>query len=534
MVHFRSISFFILFVGMGFLAHGQTNRYMVFFSDKDNVPFSLERPQEFLSQKAINRRAKHNIPIVAEDLPVDSSYVTQIGEFGTTFFTSKWFNAALIQMNAANISTLEELTFVDKVEFVAPGEVLTTVVTQAPSNSEARTVDLDNFSSVSQAGMLGANEMHDEGYRGEGILIAILDGGFTGVDEYQPFQHLFTNNQIVATKDFVTNSLNPYRFSSHGTGVLSCMGSFSTESLKGLAYNADYALLVTEEVSTEYRIEEYNWVFGAEFADSIGADIINTSLGYTDFDDPSMDYNFSDLDGETTVISRAAEKAFSKGIFMVTSAGNLGNDDWRFISAPADSENILTVGAVDNGLERVGFSSIGPTSDNRIKPDVVALGQGVTVFLGGRYQLSNGTSFAAPLVAGLAAGLMQANPDWTNDELLRAIKLSGSNAENPNQFIGYGVPNFRLEGIDVILNVPNETYLEAVYPNPVNQLLNIDVSSLSYTGAVLFNQEGRKMDSFQSLPSLRWQIDFSGYPSGVYFLKLQGISSTETVRIVKQ
>ncbi len=539
MVSCRSVIVAIhLLLGTAAGAQSQSNRYMVFFTDKQSTPFSIERPEEFLSERALGRREKQGVAITEEDLPVDPAYVEALDQITHVFFTTKWFNGALVQATSADIQDIEGLDFVSSVELVAPDEVLTTTRGDMPSPGPWEAADTTGWSTEFQNNLLGGDLMHEEDFRGEGLLIAVLDGGFRGVHQQQVFRHLFDEDRVAAVRDFVTDSYDPFQFSRHGTAVLSCIAGYRSEKIKGLAPNSQVALFVTEEVATEYRVEEYNWVFAAEMADSLGADIINTSLGYsTDFDLSSMDYPYSAMDGETTVITRAAEMAFSKGIFLVTSNGNDGNSSWQFLSAPADAPNILAVGSVDVSLSKSSFSSIGPSADDRIKPDVSALGRGVTVFWSS-FTSGDGTSYAAPLVTGLAAGIWQKNPEWTNAQLLHALRSSGSSSQSPNNQIGYGVPNFRPEEPGAILSVDDPGGDVIVYPNPViGSQLTLDFTKADFQliSGQLVSTGGEILYAFSGENrSRRFQLDLSGLSSGLYYLKLVGRNESQTLKVLKR
>ena len=317
--------------------------------------------------------------------------------------------------------------------------------------------------------MLGIDAMHQAGYTGQGISVAVFDGGFKGVDTVSYFRHLYENGQMIPGYDFVGNSPDVYRYGQHGTEALSCIAAYQPGVLEAGAYEANIMLCITEESGSEYRVEEYNWLFAAEMADSAGIDIISTSLGYTTFDDPAMNYEYEDLDGNTAVITRAVNLAAQKGILCVISAGNEGSGRWRYVSPPADAIDVLSVGAVSSSGDRVSFSSFGPTADGRVKPDVSALGlQTVVVNSQGEVVRSNGTSFSAPLITGLTAGVWEAFPGETNLEIIERIRLAGNSSLAPNNELGYGIPTFSAA---LLVPVPSEEEIREanyrVYPNPI-------------------------------------------------------------------
>jgi len=355
-------------------AWGQVNRYMVFLTDKEGSPFSVDQPEAFLSSRALERHQQHNFEVIQEDLPVNPAYVTQVAGTGAeVYHQSRWLNAILVQADVNQIPAIEGLEIVSNVDYVAPGIKLGARLGAREPDS-GNDLQLLELTSTLQNQMIDVTEMHAQGFRGEDMLIAVLDGGFRGVDQVEQFKHLFDNDQIKGVFNYVNNSQEVYQFTEHGTQVFSILAAYDSGEIIGTAFKSDFFLLISEDVSSEYRIEEYNWVFAAEFADSAGVDVINSSLGYFDFDDATMNYTYQDFDGRTTVVAQAANKAAERGILIVVSAGNEGNSSWIHITSPADSENVLAIGAVDNKNDLGSFSSLGPTIDQRIKPDLVALG----------------------------------------------------------------------------------------------------------------------------------------------------------------
>ena len=508
------------------------DRYMVFFRDKANSIYSASEPLKFLSQRALDRRSKHSVEISEEDFPVNMPYVEAINSAGAqVYFTSRWMNAALVEMLPTLEPAILGLPFVQSIEFVAPGSKLS--------------FDKDDFfiagtfnnpatisgTSQIQVEMLGADKMHEDGFDGQGVLIAIFDGGFSGAQHNAPFQHLHNENRIMAQLDFVENSGNPYQYGDHGTLVLSCISGIYEDIFVGTAPGADIILAVTEEVATEYRVEEYNWLFAAEYADSAGADVINSSLGYTTFDDANMNYNYDSLDGQTTVITRAANLAANKGVLVVNSAGNAGNSLWNFIGAPADSPNVLAVGAVDANKEIAIFSSLGPSFDGRTKPDVSAMGVNtVVVNSSGNIVPSSGTSFSSPLMAGFSASLIQAYPDLTNMEIMALIRSSGDNAGNPDNQLGYGIPSY-LVILDTSENLTNSFN---VYPNPMSLRLNVERIGDQPVSYQLVDLDG-KIQINGELQIGEDQIYVSpSIESGVYFLQLRSGDRLETIKLLKK
>jgi len=447
-------------------------QYAIYFNDKNNSHFNINRPEEFLSQRAIERRVRFSIPITENDLPVSPTYTAQIKQFGIKIqYSSKWLNVAVIKVNANfNIELISSLPFVKKVQKVYDSQSETTKRTNKFA-SETSLQSLSDYGlSDNQIKMVNADALHDMGYQGQGMVIAVLDAGFNNAQNVSGLAHLFNENRILGVRDFVTNDGSVYEDHQHGTNVLSVMAADLPGQIIGTAPKASYWLIRTEDAATETLAEEFNWVAGAEFADSMGADVINSSLGYTTFDNTLDDHTYQDLDGNTTVITKGANIAASKGILVVNSAGNSGSDSWYYIGAPADGHSVLAIGAVDANGEIAAFSSRGPSYDGRVKPDVCGQGNGTTLLSPtGAVSIGSGTSFSSPLIAGIATCLMQAFPDSSNFKIMEAIKLSAHKYANPDADYGYGIPNFYrafLYLAGITLSDYNKDQFFSVGPNP--------------------------------------------------------------------
>lgn len=511
---------------------------MVFFTDKNGTPFDVENPEEFLSSKALLRRSKQDISIQANDLPVNPDYISQIEALGVaTYYQTKWMNGVLVQMDESQRVQVEALSFVLNTEFVAPNVPLTVL----PSSMAEGPSDPENDLAFPQTSILGIDDMHDDGFRGEGIIIGIFDDGFQNLSTIPYFEHLVSNDRIAYTFDYVRGRETVSNNFHHGLRSLSTIAAVGDDYL-GTAPDATFILAATEDPPTEYRIEEYNWLFAAEQADSAGVDIISTSLGYSDgFSDPSMDYVTSEMDGETAIITIASNLAASKGIALVSSAGNQGNSLWNIITAPADSEQVLAVGATSVAGEQASFSSEGPNARGVIKPDVVAVGRFTSlVNVAGNTTFQSGTSFSAPQVAGLAAGLWQAFPNLTNSELIQLIRESGNTADNPDNRFGYGFPNWN-RAIELI-NTSNQDSRPSfsVFPNPLTgDFISLSVNednSGNLIDVQLINDRGQSVESlskrvFGSLPSLR--ISLAELPPGLYIIRLFNSEGSASRKIIK-
>ncbi|NJN42138.1 MAG: S8 family serine peptidase [Flammeovirgaceae bacterium] len=319
--------------------------------------------------------------------------------------------------------------------------------------------------------------------------------------------------------------------------MFSVIGAYSEGTFTGGAHQANFHLYVTEDVTSEYHIEEYNWLFAAEKADSIGVHIINSSLAYNTFDDSSMDYAPSQMDGNTAISTKAAVLAASKGIIVVNSVGNSGGTPWQIVAAPADADGILAVGSVTSTLLRSTFSGVGPTADGRVKPDVMAQGSGTSkVNSNGTISTSSGTSLSSPLIAALAAGVWQSYPDFSSNEIIEAIVQSADRANNPDNLYGYGIPNF-MAVHNYLQNKSIEDEL-FVYPNPTVDSVSLIIKNPSDqpVDIIVFDSQGRLVHEFTSV--IQWSnnpqvLDFTQQPAGLYIIRVISNNGTSTVRLIK-
>ncbi|PLX00277.1 MAG: hypothetical protein C0593_01225 [Marinilabiliales bacterium] len=520
----------------------QTKVYKVTFSDK-GMEYSIDNPGVFLSDESLYRRYENNIPVNESDLPVAPEYIKVINEKGyDIILKSKWFNAVFVQTDdSEKLSNIKELPFVENIELVDSG-------TRNPNQRSSKfgnfsdkmpvalAYNFDYGNSYIQNAMIKADSLHESGFIGTGIKIAVLDGGFMGTDTIAVFSDLYEENRVLGEKDFVDNG-TVYAHSGHGTAVLSQIGGFDEGNLIGTAPGASFYLLRTEDVYAEYLLEEYFWAAGAEYADSAGVHIINSSLGYSEFDDPAQNHTYEDMDGNTTPISIAAEMAAEKGILVVTSAGNEGDGDWQYITAPGDAAGAITVGAVTADGIYAPFSSIGPTSDGRIKPDVMAMGQGnlVSTPTGGM-SFGSGTSFASPLIAGLAACILEAQPARNIADVRDALRNTASRNTNPSPTMGYGIAN-GVGAMSVVLQTPSFIQHNniTIFPNPVlkgntiyiespGEILNIGLFSSS--GAVIPSDILKISDSYAEItPTQKSQ-------EGIIYLKVYLKNSVSVFKAV--
>lgn len=526
--------FVFFWVSLNSLA--QTNRYVVFLSDKTNTPYSLDMPNAFLSERAIQRRINQGIELTVSDLPVDPGYVDGVTSIGAdVLFASKWFNALLIQSSAGLVPAIEGLDYVTGVELIAPGEKPSSGSRKSKRGAGQRTLADANERQFNQ---LGLNNLHGEGYRGDGVRMAFFDSGFRGVDSTDPFAHIFEDNRMIYTYNIVEGHREVYILDDHGTEAFSTVSAFDP-GYTGAAYEAEFMLFLTEDVGSEYRVEEYNWLVAAEMADSAGTDIISTSLGYNTFDDASMDYQLDEMDGNTAVVTRAADLASEKGILVVTSAGNEGNDpDWGIIIAPADADSVVSVGMVDGNGNLGSSSSRGPSADGRIKPEVVALGVRASVIGDiGSPETPTGTSFSAPLVAGFAACLWQSRPSFTNMQLRDTILNLGNRSDSPDNQFGYGIPQYG----NIITSIEDLGGAEGIrlYPNPIQGdmlIITSDQQDLSEVNIHLIDTKGVNVKQWRYdyvRSGNQVEVDTRHLGQGVYLLELEFDSFSSHFKIIK-
>lgn len=424
----------------------------VFLSDKgDCVAERLAEPEAFLSPAAIAARQAKGLQLDASDLPVFQAYVEELKIHSyQVLSTSKWLNAVAVQLPA---ECLEEVEALDFVTGTRPVQTLvqsraTPAIDEGPiTPAYPRYVEegIDYGESSLQNEMLAIPELHAMGYTGKGVTIALLDAGFDGADTIDVFDSIWADKRVLATYDFVGNKENVFGHDAHGTQVMSTIGANIPGEMVGTAPHATFVLCRTEEAGREYRQEEHNWVRAIEFVDSIGVDVVHSSLGYSEFDDSGEDYTYEDMNGNTAVTTRAADYAASKGIIVTTSAGNEGYGSWKHITAPCDADSVLCIGSTNKYGKRSGFSSIGPSADGRVKPDVMAMGSRTTVASPRNYIThSDGTSFSGPLMGGFVACLRQAHPERSNMDIIQAVILSGDQFHEPNAEYGYGIPSATL------------------------------------------------------------------------------------------
>ncbi|MAE08596.1 MAG: serine protease [Bacteroidetes bacterium] len=546
------ILLFLIGITINSFAQIAPDKYYVQFTDKNDSPYSIDNPGEFLTQRALDRRANQGIVISENDIPVNPQYLQGVAAIGVEMLNpTRWLNGVTVfTEDPALIAQIEALPYVSgTLKFNYSKKYTSDKFSEILDDSGNANSKLKGKNSISsldyglafgQIDQLNGIPLHDDGYQGQGKVIAVLDAGFTGANVHPVFDYLWENGKILGTKDFVYMGGSVFDGHEHGKMVLSCMGANLPGEMIGTAPEADYWLLRSEEGPHENIIEEYNWVSAAEFADSVGADVINSSLSYATFDLPQWDYTPADMDGNTAIATRGADIAASKGILVCNSAGNSG----AWIGSPGDADSVFTVGAVYLNDQRADFSSIGPTADGRIKPTAMSCGAGATIAVD-NYGISTngyGTSFSSPIMAGMVACLWQSHPQMTVMEVYEAIKESGSYADDPDNLMGWGIPDFY--GADSILtSIEPPSYgdkLVTVSPNPFSKRLKVDINidTAENISVEIFNLAGeivlnRRYDVSIFDKSIELTTGLGSLPQGLYFLKVVTNIRTSVVKIIK-
>ena len=535
----RTVLFLLLFCTLSVTAQ---DKYWIYFTDKGQslakVNWTEVRSQfseRSLDRRSLRSQSKSLLDIT--DVPVWQPYLAAIEKYGVrSVVISRWLTAVSAELDETQMSELRRLRFVADIRHVRRGQRRPETESLSKSHAPFSPEALDYGASLTQNALINVPKVHAAGVTGEGVLIALLDTGFSLVHE------AVSGVNVVAAHDFINNDDNvdneegdPSGQNSHGTKVLSIVGGYAPGNLIGPAFDADFLLAKTEDVSSETQVEEDYWIAAAEWADQHGADIISSSLGYIDW------YKYSDMNGQTAPITRAADMAVEKGIVVLSSAGNEGDTSWRYITAPADGFNVITVGAVDEFGVIAGFSSLGPTSDGRIKPDVVAMGVG-NVFAypsGVGFGQGNGTSFSCPMVAGTAALILSAHPELTPKQVRQALVQTADRATQPDNTYGWGLVD-ALQAVNYwgsITTPADDNRLVSVFPNPFSYTLHdgltfsLDLKEQNDVVIELYNVLGRRLGRIiqTSLPpSQKRPVFWNGMTtagrslsSGGYFYKVR-------------
>lgn len=522
----------------------QTEDALVFFADKQDVAFSIANPITILTQEAIDRKTSHNTPIDERDVPLNETYKAAISNTQDieVLAKSKWLNAVYVRGDKSQIDTLLDLSFVIEIEFMNKG--LNRPVARSIYNDKfviesPEKVTYNYGTAQNQIEMIGVDHLHDNDYTGEGITLAFMDNGYPGAMENIAFSHVRNEGKLLGYYDFVSRTETLDGSGDHGAHTWSTAAAKleGSDSFIGTAPKASYYLFITEDGAEESPAEEAYWVEALERADSLGVYVVNTSLGYHIFDNAAYNHSFEDLDGQTSISARGANVGFDKGMLLVTAAGNEGYGS-GLVSSPADAPGTLTVVAVNASGTVASFSSSGPTSDGRIKPDVMAQGEGATIVdQYGIIAYSNGTSFSSPIIAGAVASLWQAVPNIKNEIVMQSIRESASLYNNPTDAMGYGIPNFQT-ALNNLLLLNIEAHLQetefALYPNPVSTDLNINFpESINEAELSLYNFLGQKILQ-KRITATSNQIDVSNFPSGLYIASITSNGKTINYKIIKK
>lgn len=524
-------------------------KFWVQFTDKNNSPYDISNPSEYLSESAISLRMKNEISIDQTDLPVNPFYIDSIRvlEGVSVKHYSKWFNAITIQIEDSSyletvlpvISAFENVWQVKSVQTVKDQKLVIKGNNNEKSSSES--ISTIYGPSYAQIAIHNGHLLHEIGLRGNGIKVGVFDSGFEGVNYLRAFSKLRDEGRLKFQYDVVDDDNSALNGGNHGKSVLSIMTAFMPDSIIGSAPEADYYLFRTEDGSSEHITEEDNWIRAAEMADSMGIQVINSSLGYTTFDLEENDHSYEDMDGNTTRISQAADIAASKGILIVNSAGNSGDDPWYYIGAPADADSILAVGAVSDKGEYAWFSSRGPSFDGDVKPNVCGVGyQTVYADLTEGIKRGNGTSFSSPIIAGLVACLWQAFPEKSNMDIIKAIEESAHLNDNPNDSLGNGIPDF-FQAYKKLSS--NEQFIETgilVYPNPFTDCLKISVDASKVNGIRMYDSKARLVFENTTLvmgedaSSISLSSEVSELSPGIYYLNFsEDFEILKSIKVVK-
>ena len=537
---------FTMLTGLFLSAQNQPNTYWVKLTDKKGTSYQINQPEEFLSQRAINRRIKQHIAVDETDLPVSTVYLDSLRKLGLeVVHTSKWLNGATVRTSdTVLIRSIATLPFVQMVQLTKPANILKSVrnkFNESESEEISDVSPLNYGNAYNQLSQLNGQYLHNKGIRGKGIQIAILDAGFWHVNQIAAFDSLRNSNRILGTRDFVNPKSDFYQQHTHGMSVLSCMGGNIPGSLIGTSPDASFYLFRSEDAATEYLIEEDNWVAAAELADSLGVDVINSSLGYYDFDDPKMNHPYADLDGKTTRVTQGANMAFQKGILVFSSAGNEGSNSWKRIIAPSDGENVLAIAAVDKNGIRASFSSVGPAFGGAVKPNVAAMGSATfLVTAGGVPGNSSGTSFSSPVMAGMGACLLQANP-WANVKQVKmAIEQSAHQYSDPDSLLGYGIPDFEKADNYLKVNFANDLKSETgwtISPNPFSDFIflrNLNPTRVENCRITIYSLQGVSLwESTFAVSETILLKNLGNLPVGFLVLNIRSGNKLEQFKMIK-
>ncbi|OIP81255.1 MAG: hypothetical protein AUK44_10370 [Porphyromonadaceae bacterium CG2_30_38_12] len=524
---------FILIIASFINGYAAVNYFFsVEFTNKNNTPYSLTNPSAYLSARSIERRASFGIPIDSTDLPVNQQYIQQIVDSGFVVHSvSKWLNRATIYVSDSTIiQKIRQLAFVKSTQYtgkVDPANL-------APSSPQKAKTDaiVTDYTGQNQLKEIQGDYLHNQGFTGRGMYIGVIDGGFKNVHINPGFDSLRLQGRLLKTKNIAHPGRTVFQGDNHGALVLSTMaGNLVSSNFRGTAPHANYCLIITEVGNSESLFETDFWVSGIEYADSLGVDVINSSLGYHTFDDPSLNFSFSQMNGKTVRSSIAATMGAHKGIIIAVSQGNDGLKTWKMVGSPADADDIFSVGGLQSGIPS-NFSSFGPTADGRIKPETCAKATNTTLIEATGIVSSNetGTSFASPIIAGMLACLLQhykqINPTPNLYDFRQAVIKSGSLYMTPTDQLGYGLANFKIadEYLSTLSSVRNIAQDKAeILEVKQNGNSFTFLKSANYYGKTLFvklfNSTGMQVFGKQLVDDMT-TIETPETKAGIYILKI--------------
>jgi len=557
--------FFFLISSFSLNLSAQFTRYIVKFKDKNGTPFSINDPSKFLSERAIKRRIKQHISIEETDLPIVPAYIDSLRLVAhvVVLDESKWLNQVCIETtDSTALQKINNFPFVIKTE---PVKRIAQPERNSFNDKESRDKFNEEIKNITDVASAFSNDhysygysynqihihngeyLHDNGFHGEGMVIAIIDAGFYHYQTLPAFDSVNFKNRVIETHDFVENEESVNEDDAHGMMCFSIIASNIPGKMVGSCPKAAFLLYRSEDASSESPVEMQHWIAAAERADSSGADIITTSLGYNLFDNPVFNFSYSDMNGHTSMIAKAATLASKKGMIVLAAAGNEGKRDWHYIITPADADSILAVGAVDRSGTPATFSSYGPSSDGRVKPDLASVGSATAISSrSGTIVLGNGTSFATPNLAGLVTCLWQAFPEFTNMEIIKAVEKSSSIYDHPDNRIGYGIPDFKKAFDDLnqqrILknasSILGSKFIK-VYPNPFKTHFTVLIKPPATSEAIfkLFDVSGKLCFSKQiSLQKGVFQLihfdKVQTLQKGIYILKFNDGKNKQSFKLL--
>lgn len=530
--YLASLTFTLCFLSGIELFSQKSSTWVLLLDEKDPSAFPA------LSPAALENRQSMGMTLDRNDLPVNKNRILEMSSHSSVRLkgVSRWLNAAIIESELSREKLTDLFPWNKGIFKPALRSGVASVSEKTPCKQDIapNKIAADYGFALIQTQQVGLDCLHDKGYTGENVTVAVLDSGFKNTDQITAFDSLRLQNRIIAIYDFVNQDQGIYDEDNHGMQVLSVMAARRTGTYKGSAWKSKYLLGRTETIFSETAAEETNWLLGMEWADSLGARVIQSSLGYNRFDG-GLGYVYTDLDGKTALISRAASIAVQKGIAVIVSAGNEGSNSWMYVTVPADADSILAVGSVDNTGDRSGFSSIGPTADGRTKPDVMAMGESTAIYnTSGMVSNASGTSFAAPIVAGMSACLTQAHPTRTGFEIMDAIRKSGDKSLNPDNEYGFGVPNACVA--DSLLRVVSrdrewgDKPSPTIYPNPASEMITIENTDAYSEPIRIYNTSGILV-----LMADQNRINIKHLESGIYWVRIpQGPDKFRMVKLIKK